>query len=428
MRTKYRWGIVTLIAIITLINYLDRSAISYATVPISHSLHINDAQWGIIDSAFSIGYLVFAFIGGALVDRHGPKRVWSFAASIWSLVTIVTALAGAFVMFFVIRVLLGASEAPGFPAATRASSRWLPGDERGRALGIIVGVGVPLSLMIGGPVITQLLTHFGWHAMFVILGVIGLIWVVFWRIMFTDRPDQHPRVNPAERDYIAAGQTVEEQSAVAQRIQWKPLLKNRNLWMIAIGYFAWGYMFWAFMYWLPGYLGQTFHLNLATVGAFSVLPWALATVGALGSGVIVDRLFKHGHLHRPRFIVMGIALLLAGLSLLPIIAAPSLATAIVFISLGVGFGMVTGPLWWVTAIDAEPNQPAIAAGFVDAAFALSGIVAPAVMGFIVQATGAFGSGFAVMAVLAVIGAVCLLFVTREQGVSHHETVVSVSVE
>lgn len=428
MRTKYRWGIVTLIAIITLINYLDRSAISYATVPITHSLHINDAQWGIIDSAFSIGYLVFAFIGGALVDRHGPKRVWSFAASIWSLVTIVTALAGSFLMFFVIRVLLGASEGPGFPAATRASSRWLPGDERGRALGIIVGVGVPLSLMIGGPVITQLLTHFGWHAMFAILGVIGLIWVGFWRVMFRDRPDQHPRVNQAERDYIAAGQTVEEQSAVAQRIQWKPLLQNRNLWMLAIGYFAWGYMFWAFMYWLPGYLGQTFHLNLATVGAFSVLPWALATVGAIVSGVIVDRLFKKTPKHRPRFIVMGIALLLAGVSLIPIIAAPSLTTAIIFISLGVGFGMVTGPLWWVTAIDAEPNQPAIAAGFVDAAFALSGIVAPAVMGFIVQVTGAFGSGFAVMAVLAVIGAGCLLFVTREQGVFHHETVVSVSVE
>lgn len=281
--------------------------------------------------------------------------------------------------------------------------------------------------MIGGPIITQLLTHVGWHMTFVILGLVGLVWVGFWAVMYRDRPEDHPRVNTEEREYILLGRRAEEGSAVSQ-IDWRSLFTNRNLWMSAVGYFAWGYMFWAFMYWLPGYLGQTFHLNLGSVGLFSVLPWALATVGALASGVIVDRIFKRNQNRRPRFIVMGIALLLAGLSLIPIVTAPSLTTALIFISLGVGFGMLTGPLWWVTAIDAEPEQPAIAAGFVDAAFALSGIVAPAVTGLIVQATGSFGSGFAVMAILAIVGAVCLIFVTREPKVGQHDASVRASIQ
>lgn len=428
MRSKYRWSIVVLIAVITLINYLDRSAIGYATGPISATLHFNDAQWGVIDGAFSIGYLVLAFFGGALVDRFGPKRTWSVAAAVWSLVTIATAAAASFGGFFVVRLLLGTSEGPGFPAATRATSRWLPGSERGRALGIIVGVGVPFSLMIGGPIITELLTHVGWHMTFVVLGIVGLVWVGFWRFMYRDRPEDHHRVNEQERAYIVSGRLEEEQAAVAQHINWGSLFKNRNLWMSAIGYFAWGYMFWAFMYWLPGYLGQTFHLNLTSVGLFSVLPWALATVGAIVSGFVVDRIFKRNPKRRPRFIVMGLALLLAGISLIPIVAAPSLTTALIFISLGVGFGMVTGPLWWVTAIDAEPQQPAVAAGFVDAAFALSGIVAPAVTGFIAQATGSFSSGFGLMAALAIIGAICLLFITREQRVEQHAASLRESVQ
>lgn len=428
MLSRYRWVIVTLISIITLINYIDRSAVAYATAPITQALHINDAQWGVIGSAFSIGYLLLAFFGGALVDRQGPKKVWSYAASIWSLVTIATALASSFASLFVIRVLLGASEGPGFPAATRATSRWLPGHERGRALGVIVGVGVPFSLMIGGPIITQLLGHFGWHWTFVILGAVGLIWVVFWRAMFREQPSEHPKVNQAERDYIAAGLTAQEQKPTTERIQWASLFGNVNLWMVALGYFAWGYMFWAFMFWLPGYLGQAFHLNLYAVGAFTVLPWAAATAGAIVGGVLVDKLFKRNPRHRSRFIVMGVALLLAGLSLIPIIVSPSLTTAMIFISLGVGFGMVTGPLWWVTSIDAAPDQPAVAAGFVDAAFALSGIVAPAVMGFIAQATGSFSSGFAVMAVLAIIGAGGLLFATREREAMHHSSTASAQAE
>ncbi len=111
---------------------------------------------------------------------------------------------------------------------------------------------------------------------------------------------------------------------------------------------------------------------------------------------------------------MGIALLLAGASLIPIFAAPSIAVALTFISLGVGFGFLTGGSWWVAVIDAAPDQPGTAAGFADAAFALAGIIAPATMGFIVAATGSFSSGFVVMTVLAVLAAGAMLLFTKER--------------
>ncbi|MHB1630367.1 MAG: MFS transporter [Bacilli bacterium] len=418
MKTRFRWVIVSLVAFITLVNYLDRSAVGYATGPITQALHINNAQWGLIGSAFSIGYLVLALIGGRIVDRFGVKRVWSASAVIWSIVTALTAAVSSFASLFLIRVLLGVSEGPAFPAVTRSVSRWLPGQERGKALGVIVGIGVPFSLMIGGPIITQMLGRMGWQATFVVLGLIGLLWVAVWLWLFKDLPGQSRRVNAAELQHIEAGQRAEEKIEHASNVKWGKIFTNGNLWWTAFGYFAWGFMFWGFMFWLPGYLGQQYHLNLYAVGAFTVLPWAVSTVGALVGGTLVDRMFKRSADIRYRFRTMGVALLLAGAALIPIIASPSLGVAITFISLGVGFGMITGPLWWVVSIDAAPDQPAAAAGFVDAAFALSGIVAPAIMGFVSQTTGSFGSGFVVMVVLAVLSGVGLLvFTHRNETVS-----------
>lgn len=136
-------------------------------------------------------------------------------------------------------------------------------------------------------------------------------------------------------------------------------------------------------------------------------------VGALVGGVLVDRVYRRTQSIRSRFTIMGCALLLSGASLIPVFLDPTLTVALIFISLGVGSGFVTGGIWWVASIDAEPGQPGSAAGFADAAFALAGIVAPAAMGFIVQSTGTFTSGFVLMSVLTAIGALLMLLATRE---------------
>jgi sugar phosphate permease len=413
MRTHFRFVTIALVVSLIVINYIDRSAVSFAVRPLSEAFGLNAASYGIIGGVFSVGYMVFAFLSGPLVDRFGPRNVLLGAVLVWSAATALTPLAGGFAGLLLVRILLGAGEAPGFPAATRVASRWLPGTERGKALALIGGVAVSGSLLISGPIITQLIQATGWRGMFWILAVLGLAWSAVAFVLLRNTPGEHPRCSAEERTYIAAGQADNEGTDRQERIDWRSILTNRNLWITGIGYFAWGFMFWGFMYWLPEYLATSYKLSIRQVGAFSVAPWAAGLVGALVGGVLVDRIYARSRRVRSRFLVMGTALLLSGAALIPIAVSPSLTTALISISLGVGLGFVTGGIWWVAAIDAAPDQPASAAGFADAAFASSGIVAPVVMGFIVSSTGTFTSGFVLMSALAAVGALAMLLFTRE---------------
>jgi sugar phosphate permease len=410
--TRFRFATIALVVALIVINYIDRSAVSYAVEPLQRELGISTAQYGIISSAFSVGYMVFAFLSGPLIDRFGPRRVLLVAIVVFSIAIAFTPFAGGFAGLLLIRIVLGVGEAPAFPAATRIVSRWLPPVERGKALALVGGVAVSGSLLIAGPLLTQLIGAVGWRGMFWTMAVLGVVWLLVAAGLLRDTPAESPRVNAAERAHIEAGQEPEATTA-RNPVRWAPLLRTRNLWIVGAGYFAWGFMFWGFMYWLPSYLQQSYGLSLKAVGAFAIAPWAAGVIGALVGGFLVDRVYSRTRTVRSRFTIMGVALLLSALSLIPVFVEPTLVVALVSISLGVGFGFITGGIWWVASIDAAPAQPASAAGFADACFALSGIVAPGVMGFIVAGTGTFTSGFVTMSVLAAIGALLMLFAARE---------------
>lgn len=413
MSTRFRFVTLGLIVSLIVLNYIDRSAVSYAVEPLEGAFGITTAQYGIISSVFSIGYMVAAFLSGPLVDRFGCQRVLLTAVALFSITTALIPVAGSFAGLLIIRLLLGIGESPAFPAATRTVSRWLPIRERGFALALCGGVAVAGSLLISGPLLTWLMDLLGWRGMFWTLAIFGVVWALLAMALLRDLPQESSLVNAAERELIASGQEAEAGSSRAP-VRWRPLLTNRNLWVVAGGYFAWGFMFWGFMYWLPSFLSDAYGLSVEQAGAFSIAPWACGIVGALAGGVIVDRVYRRSRRIRSRFAVMGVALLLAGCSLVPLAIAPTLTVALTSISLGVGFGFVTGGIWWVAAIDAAPDQPGSAAGFADAAFAASGIVAPSMMGFIVSSTGSFTSGFVVMAGLALVGALLMLLVPRER--------------
>lgn len=412
MSTRFRFVTLGLIVGLIIINYIDRSAVAYAVEPLQEEFGLTTAQYGIISSVFSVGYMVAAFLSGPLVDRFGTRRVLLVAVALFSITTALIPLAGSFAGLLIIRLLLGIGEAPAFPAATRTVSRWLPIRERGVALALCGGVAVSGSLLIAGPLLTWLIDLLGWRGMFWTLAILGVVWALLAVGLLRDLPEESSRVSKAELDLISAGQEADSGPG-RSRVRWRPLLTNRNLWVVSGGYFAWGFMFWGFMYWLPSFLSDAYGLSVSEAGSFSIAPWACGIVGALAGGVIVDRVYRRSPRIRSRFAVMGVALLLAGCSLVPLAIAPGLTVALVSISLGVGFGFVTGGIWWVAAIDAAPDQPGSAAGFADAAFASSGIVAPSVMGFIVSSTGSFTSGFVVMAGLAVAGALLMLLVPRE---------------
>lgn len=403
-----------LIISLILINYIDRSAIAYAVGPISKSLKLNSGQWGLISSAFSIGYLVIAFLSGPMVDRLGPKKILGGSITIWSLASIFTSFASTFFMIFIARVLLGIGEGPGFPSASRAVSRWMPKKEQGLVLSLIGGAGVAASLLIGGPIITQLISHLGWRATFIVLGGLGLIWASAWLFAFKDDPSIHRWVNRAELNHINAEKSLDEKTIRKHKLEPRQIFSNKSLWAIAFGFFSWGYLFWGLLYWTPEYLSKVYNLNLQSVGLFSTVPWAAGVAGALFGGFLLNKLYKISTSLYPRTVVMAIFVFLAGLCMIPVFLFHSLTIAIVFISLGIGFGFVTGGFWWVASIETSPEQPGFAAGVIDASFAASGILAPIIMGYVVQFTGSFSDGFIVTMAFATAGALVMVLFTRNE--------------
>ncbi|UNC16533.1 MFS transporter (plasmid) [Acidiphilium multivorum] len=413
MNKRFRWVIVSLIVALVLINYIDRVAIAFAAGPLMQAIGISKQQFGFISGAFSVGYLLVALLSGPLVDRFGPKKVLATAIIIWSLASALTSMVGTFAMLLIVRILLGVGEGPGFPSASHATSRWLPKHERGLVLSLIGGVGVAGSLLIAGPILSHLIAHVGWRGMFITLGCVGLAWVCVWLIVFKDSPELHFAASAEERQYISAGQVAEEKRLGGAQFDSSKLFSNLTLWMVALGFFSWGYIFWGLMYWFPTYLGETYKLNLEAVGWFSVVPWGCGIVGSLIGGLVMDSVQKRTGKMRLTYVIMGFAVLLSGMCMIPVFLFHSLTIALVFISLGVGFGFVTAGFWWVGAIEAAPDQPGFAAGIVDACFGISGIVAPIIMGTIVQHTHSFQNGFLVMVFAGILGALGLIFFTRE---------------
>src|SRR6185436_5949934 len=199
--SRFRWFIIFLLFAISVVNYIDRAAISYSIPQIERDLGLSPADAGGILGAFGLGYAITTLLGGIVVDRFGSRVVLAVAAVLWSVSIGATGLAAGFVMLYAARVLLGVSEGPNFPALTGAVTRWLAPQERATALGNAL-VAVPLALAIGGPIVTQLLAWLDWRWTFGVLFVLSAAWVPLWYFLFRDSPAESRFVNKAELDHI----------------------------------------------------------------------------------------------------------------------------------------------------------------------------------------------------------------------------------
>ncbi|MFN2104544.1 MAG: MFS transporter, partial [Candidatus Promineifilaceae bacterium] len=260
--TRFRWMIIALIFAITLINYIDRSAIAYAIGDIARDLqfsrHDKDLYSGFILSAFSIGYMLTTLFGGVVADRYGARVTLFWAALIWSLASGLTGLAVGFTMLAGMRVLLGVAEGPNFPSMNRGIADWLSSRERAIALSNSL-VAVPLALAIGAPMATQLIIHVGWRGMFIVLMLLGFVWLPLWWFLFRDFPEHSRFVNAAELERIRDGKTndrgIDNQTLHRRRRHvrglWKFLLSDPTLLANDWSFFVFGYFLFFFMTWLP---------------------------------------------------------------------------------------------------------------------------------------------------------------------------------
>lgn len=405
-RTRYRWFIVFLLFAITVVNYIDRAALSYAIPAIQRDLGLSPADTGIILGAFGLGYAITTLLGGLAVDRYGTRIVLTVAAILWSLSIGTTALAGGFALLYAARVMLGVSEGPNFPALAGAVSNWLSPHERATALGNAL-FAVPLALALGGPLVTQLLVWLDWRLTFAALFVLSAAWVPLWYFLYRDDPAQSRFVNALELAHIRINDTSAAVAPYVARRSWpepgvvRTLLTNRTLLANYWAFFVFGYFLFFFMTWLPSYLERKYGLNLQAVGLFTVLPWLSAAALLWLFGRWSDYLLKTtGRLRVARSYLIAGSQLVAALAVVPVALTDDLVVATAAITVAVAASMGANAAFCAVNVDIVPYRAATALGIMDFAFAIAGFLAPVITGWVLNLRGSFVDGFLLMTALA----------------------------
>ena len=409
-RTRVRFGILALIAVGTMINYLDRTVLGIAAPSLRQDLGIDAAWMGVVFSAFSWTYAAAQIPGGVFLDRFGAKLTYFLSITFWSLFTLLQGFASGLGSLLVFRFGLGVSEAPCFPANSRIVGTWFPQGERARATSIYT-VGEYLGLAVFSPALFWIMGIFGWQALFLVVGIVGVAFGIVWWLAYRE-PHESRGISSAELEYIRAGGGLSQTTAKVA-FSWAnvgKLLSYRQVWGAAIGQFAGNSTLVFFLTWFPTYLATERHMGWVKVGFFAVLPFLAAAVGVAFGGWVSDRLLAStGSANIARKLpIIGGLLLASGIVAANYVDNNAVVIAILSVAF-FGQGMVG--LGWTLISDIAPKQlMGLTGGLFNFAANLAGIVTPLVIGFIVSATGSFVGALAFVGIVALLGALSYIFI------------------
>ncbi|MEV7868746.1 MFS transporter [Streptomyces sp. NPDC088124] len=305
-----RWTIVGFSALGLTIAYLDRAALSVAMPYMSKEFHISPAVQGVMLSAFFWTYALFQIPSGWLLDRFGPRIIYPAAVGWWSVWTALTALAQGVGSVIVFRLGLGIGEAPVQPANIKVVSRWFPRKERAFASGLF-DMGQQIGTALSIPVVTALALFGGWRLAFVVIGVVGLLWIVGWMAVYRE-PEEHPRVSAAELAHIRSDRgEADPAESVGANLPWRVLLGNSQVWALMTGYVFRSLAGAFFLTWYPSYLLDDRGFSEKDFGMVGWIPALIAIGSTVLGGIVSDRMLASGisaNLARKVPIVSGLAL------------------------------------------------------------------------------------------------------------------------
>src|SRR6266850_3670418 len=406
-RTQVRWTpILAMVAIGTMINYLDRTVLGIAAPSLTRDLGLTAAQMGLVFSAFSWSYALLQIPGGIFLDRFGTRVTYFIAVVSWSVCTALMGVVRSLNGLILTRIGVGVFEAPCFPANSRILATWFPQHERARAnsiysFGQYVGLGflsVPLFW------ITR---QFGWRGLFFIVGGLGVAFGLVWWMLYRN-PADSAAVNQAELDHIEAGGGGEYRGQPV-RFKWRhivALLRRRQVLGASIGQFGGNSTQVFFVTWFPTYLVTARGMTFIQAGFMTSLPYIGASIGVLAGGLISDTILKEtgsANLARKLPIVGG--MLLAS----TIVAAnyvPAGSNSVVMLIMSIAFfGQGMTNLGWTVVSDIAPKKLiGLTSGIFNFSANLAGIVTPLVIGIAFQMTGSFVGPLVYIGVVALIGA------------------------
>ncbi|MBV8259735.1 MAG: MFS transporter [Paraburkholderia sp.] len=421
-RSKARYRILGLLAVGTMINYLDRTVLGIAAPQLTKELGINAALMGVMFSAFSWSYVVAQIPGGVFLDRFGSKFTYWISMTLWSLFTLAQGLVNGVGALFACRLGLGAAESPCFPTNSRVVATWFPQSERAFATGTYT-VGEYIGLAFFSPFLFALMGAYGWRSLFYVVGGVGVAFGVVWWFRYHE-PHEHPAANRAELDYIEAGgglarherKTDAQSQAKNQGFDWHmagQLVRRRQLAGICLGQFAGNSTLVFFLTWFPTYLATERHMGWLKIGFFAIMPFIAASVGVMFGGTFSDWMLRRGvsaNVARKLPIIAGL-LLASSIILANFVESNMAVIAILSVAF---FAQGMAALGWTLVSDIAPaGMLGLTGGIFNFAANLAGIVTPLVVGLIVGATGSFVWALVFIGVIALIGAASYIFIVGD---------------
>ncbi len=411
--SRIRFTILAAIFINVVINYMDRSNISVAAPKISEDLHLTSVQLGYIFSSFGWTYALLQIPGGIMVDYFGPRILYAFSLISWSATTIAHGFAKGFASLIGLRMTIGILEAPSYPTNNRIVTTWFPDNERASAIAVYTS-GQFIGLAFLAPALTTIEHYTGWKGLFIITGIIGILWGIVWYYFYRN-PDEHPRINEAELQHIecnrSGANTIKSTNTKDASFQWHDLVEvisHKKLWGIYLGQFAVNSTLWFFLTWFPTYLVKYRGISFIQSGFLSSAPFLCAFTGILLSGFLSDYMMKKGvstGIARKTPVIVG---LLLSVTIIGANYVSSSALIIFFMCLaffGNGFASIT----WVFVSALSPKHLiGLTGGVFNFIGGLAAVFIPLIIGYLIKGNS-FAPAILFVGVLGVLGALSYIF-------------------
>jgi ACS family hexuronate transporter-like MFS transporter len=410
-----RWWVIALIELATVINYIDRQALSVLWPDIVEELFPDESAlerkqiYANISIVFVFAYAFGQAIFGKIFDWVGTRLGFVLSIGVWSLATIAHAFAQGLLTFSLFRAILGIAEAGNWPGAAKGNAEWFPTKERALAQGIF-NSGAAIGGIIAIPLIAFLTVYFSWQMLFVVVGAVGLLWLIPWLILVKAPPGAHPWITDEEREYILTGQrqtTMSADMVETEVEEYNPstgeLLKRKQSWGVIIASAAIDPIWWLFVFWIPIYLNEVYAMDVKSIGIYGWVPYVGAMFGAWFGGLLAQNRLKAGwntDKTRKLTITLGCLIMLPSLLAMSQPGSPTMAVIIMAIIL-FGFQTAIGNVQTLPSDLLGKKAVGTLAGFSGMAAKLGAVGLTALVPYL-TADGNYAPAFIIGATLAII--------------------------
>lgn len=396
----YRWQIIIVLLLGSIVNYTDRVNLSFATTHIREEFGLSPSQIGFLLAAWMWPYAAANLPSGWLIDKFGISKVFIWSVVIWSIATIAGGFASSYHQLYASRLLLGIAEAPFFVIGGKVIQQYFLENRRGFAASIM-NIGPKVANGFAPPLIAFLIILASWRGMLVILGVVGFLVVGLWLKIYKKNDSQ----------YIVDNQNAPTND---RKFSFLKLANHKTSWWFNLGNFGSSYVFWLYFTWLPTYLMDKRGLDLKATGWVAALPFIAGVIAVPLGGWISDRLI-HSNVGaiKARLIPAVGGCIVAGITVIMINYVDSLVTAVVLFTISTfAVSARVGGLWALVSDVAPKNAVGSFGGIQNCANFIGGALAPTISGLVLERTGNYNIVFGISGVLILFAAFCYAMIRQ----------------